>query len=70
MNQLDTIKQLLENSDIVWTRYGSDTKQGLAERILNALSDDKASFDNSEELQELKRLEGIADDQIRNKVDT
>ncbi len=44
MSQLDIIKRLLDsyfsdNSDIVWSKYGSDTKQGLAERIINGLGE-------------------------------
>jgi len=101
MNQLDTIKRLLENSDIVWSKYGSDTIQGLAERILNALGESTIDHEKLlikyirhvgnyeginfipkspltkdpvnhpftlEELQELERLEGIADDQVRNEL--
>jgi len=30
---------ILENSDIVWSRYGTDTIEKLAERITNALQD-------------------------------
>jgi hypothetical protein len=48
MNKLDTIKRLLENSDIVWSKYGSDTIQGLAERILNALGE--TTIDHEESL--------------------
>lgn len=30
---LEIIK-ILDNSDIVWTKYGADTKEALADRIL------------------------------------
>jgi hypothetical protein len=33
--KLKHIIAILESSDIVWTRYGSETIQELAERILN-----------------------------------
>lgn len=31
------VEQILENSDIVWGRYGSDTIEELAEKIVKAL---------------------------------
>ncbi len=33
--KLKQIISILESSDIVWTRYGSETIQELAEKILN-----------------------------------
>jgi hypothetical protein len=33
--------QILSQSDIVWTKYGSDTKEALAERILKELEEIK-----------------------------
>ena len=34
------IEQILSDSDIVWTKYGSDTVELLAERIINKLKKD------------------------------
>ena len=31
------VEQILEDSDIVWGRYGSDTIENLAEKIVSAL---------------------------------
>lgn len=36
--QIELVIKTLENSDIVWSRYGSDTIQELAERIMKALN--------------------------------
>jgi len=33
--KLKQIISILESSDIIWTRYGSETIQELAEKILN-----------------------------------
>jgi hypothetical protein len=38
-NKIKEIVQILDNSDIVWTRYGADTKESLAERILNKIEE-------------------------------
>ena len=35
---LDAILNVLDYSDIVWTKYGSETKQDLALKILKALT--------------------------------
>lgn len=35
--QIEKIIAILENSDIVWTKYGSDTHRELAIRILNSV---------------------------------
>jgi hypothetical protein len=37
--KIEAVKRLLECSDIVWGRYGSDTIDELAERIVNRLCD-------------------------------
>lgn len=35
------IERILENSDIVWSRYGTETIEELAKRILNHLSQEQ-----------------------------
>lgn len=37
--KLKTIESILEQSDIVWPRYGSDSIEDLAEKILLALEE-------------------------------
>jgi len=45
----DTIKQaviqILSQSDIVWTKYGHDTKEDLAARILRKIEEIKQNRD-------------------------
>jgi hypothetical protein len=35
---------ILESSDIVWGRYGADTIERLAERIVNATEEEKPAW--------------------------
>ncbi len=37
--KIEKIVGVLDNSDIVWTKYGADTKEELAQRILKGLED-------------------------------
>lgn len=39
--EMEIIERILENSDIVWSRYGSDTIEKLAYRIAQAVTDDR-----------------------------
>lgn len=36
-DKIETVKRTLEDSDIVWSKYGSDTIEDLAERIVERL---------------------------------
>ena len=38
-DKLNAIIAILEQSDIVWTRYGSETIQELAKKILNKVEE-------------------------------
>jgi len=38
-DKIKAVVSILDNSDIVWTKYGSDTKEALAERIMKRLED-------------------------------
>lgn len=43
MNDKQKIIDILKYSDIVWPRYGSESVEELAEKILNALKVNEAS---------------------------